>query len=105
MLLTWSAVARFTVENAPNPVRETAGSGRLIGPRHLLCASHMMTWNAGNIVNQVMFTPSYFGWSPPFGNSGVIHWYAYRKVVGLILSIVDTEEDYEVLVLNSSTTA
>jgi hypothetical protein len=24
------------------------GSGVLIGPRHLLCASHMMTWNPNN---------------------------------------------------------
>ena len=27
------------------------GSGVLIGPRHLLCASHMMTWNPDNTVN------------------------------------------------------
>jgi V8-like Glu-specific endopeptidase len=77
------------------------GSGTLIGPRHLLCASHMMTWNADNTVNQVTFTPSYFGGSAPFGNSGIIHWYAYRKVVGPILSVDDTEEDYVVLVLNN----
>ena len=36
------------------------GSGTLVGPRHLLCASHMMTWNPDNTVNQVTFTPSYF---------------------------------------------
>ena len=59
------------------------GSGVLIGPRHLLCASHMMTWNPDNTVNQVTFTPSYFDGNAPFGNSGILHWYAYRKVVGL----------------------
>ena len=77
------------------------GSGALIGPRHLLCASHMMTWNPDNTVNQVTFTPSYFGGSAPFGNSGIIHWYAYRKVVGPNLSVADVEEDYVVLVLNN----
>ena len=76
------------------------GSGTLIGPRHLLCASHMMTWNPDNTVNQVTFTPSYFGGNAPFGNSGIIHWYAYRKVVGPTLSVADTEEDYVVLVLS-----
>src|SRR5439155_26607814 len=35
------------------------GSGALVGPRHLLCASHMMTWTPDNTVNQVTFTPSY----------------------------------------------
>jgi V8-like Glu-specific endopeptidase len=76
------------------------GSGALVGPRHLLCASHMMTWNADGSVNQVTFTPSYFDGTAPFGNSGIIHWYAYRKVVGPTLSVDDTEEDYVVLVLD-----
>lgn len=76
------------------------GSGTLVGPRHLLCASHMMTWNPDNTVNQVTFTPSYFDGNAPFGNAGIIHWYAYRKVVGPTLSVSDTEEDYVCLVLD-----
>ena len=76
------------------------GSGALVGPRHLLCASHMMTWNPNNTVNQVTFTPSYFDGNAPFGNAGIIHWYAYRKVVGPTLSAADTEEDYVCLVLD-----
>jgi V8-like Glu-specific endopeptidase len=76
------------------------GSGVLVGPRHLLCASHMMTWNPNNTVNQVTFTPSYFDSNAPFGNAGIIHWYAYRKVVGPTLSVADTEEDYVCLVLD-----
>jgi len=76
------------------------GSGALVGPRHLLCASHMMTWNPDNTVNQVTFTPSYFDGNAPFGNAGIIHWYAYRKVVGPTLSVADTEEDYVCLVLD-----
>jgi V8-like Glu-specific endopeptidase len=75
------------------------GSGALVGPRHLLCASHMMTWNSDNTVNQVTFTPSYFDGNAPFGNSGIIHWYAYRKNVGPTLSNDDVAEDYVVLVL------
>ena len=78
-----------------------SGSGVLIGPRHLLCASHMMTWNPDNTVNQVTFTPSYFDGNAPFGNSGIVHWYAYRKVVGPNLNGDDTEQDYVVLVLSN----
>ena len=77
------------------------GSGTLVGPRHLLCASHMMTWNPDNTVNQVTFVPSFFDGNAPFGSSGIIHWYAYRKVVGPILQVADTEEDYVVLVLSN----
>lgn len=76
------------------------GSGCLVGPRHLLCASHMMTWNSDNTVNQVTFTPSYFDGNAPFGNSGIIHWYAYRKVVGPLISDDDVKQDYVVLVLS-----
>jgi V8-like Glu-specific endopeptidase len=77
------------------------GSGVLIGPRHLLCASHMMTWNPDNTVNQVTFTPSYFDGNAPFGNSGIVHWYAYQKVVGPILNGSQIEQDYVVLVLSN----
>lgn len=77
------------------------GSGVLIGPRHLLCASHMMTWNPNNTVNQVTFTPSFFDSNAPFGNSGIVHWYAFRKVVGPTLSSADVEQDYVVLVLSN----
>lgn len=76
------------------------GSGALVGPRHLLCASHMMVWNPDNTVNQVTFTPSYFDGNGPFGNSGIVHWYAYRKVVGPFISNDDIAEDYVVLVLD-----
>ncbi|WP_157754852.1 trypsin-like serine peptidase [Ralstonia syzygii] len=60
----------------------------------------MMTWNPDNTVNQVTFTPSYFDGNAPFGNCGIVHWYAYRKVVGPTLNIDDIEEDYVVLVLS-----
>src|SRR5215472_16803521 len=76
------------------------GSRTLVGPRHLLCASHMMTWNPDNTVNQVTFTTSYFDGNAPFGNSGIVHWYAYRKVVGPTLTNDDVAEDYVVLVLS-----
>jgi len=89
----WSTTGRVDVTGG-------WGSGSLVGPRHLLCASHMMTWNPDNTVNQVTFTPSYFDGNAPFGNAGIIHWYAYRKVVGPTLTVADTEEDYVCLVLD-----
>jgi V8-like Glu-specific endopeptidase len=90
----WCTVGRVDVDGG-------SGSGVLVGPRHLLCASHMMTWNPDNSVNQVTFTPSYFDGNAPFGNSGIVHWYAFRKVVGPILSSDDCQQDYVVLVLNN----
>lgn len=75
------------------------GSGALVGPRHLLCTSHMMAWNPDNTVNQVTFVPSFFDGNAPFGNSGIVHWYAYRKVVGPNLTVADVEEDFVALVL------
>lgn len=90
----WCTVGRVDVTGG-------SGSGALVGPRHLLCASHMMTWNPDNTVNQITFTPSYFDGNAPFGNSGIVHWYAYRKVVGPNLSGADIEQDYVVLVLNN----
>jgi V8-like Glu-specific endopeptidase len=90
----WCTVGRVDVTGG-------SGSGALVGPRHLLCASHMMTWNPDNTVNQVTFTPSYFDGNAPFGNSGIVHWYAYRKVVGPNLTVDDTQMDYVVLVLNN----
>jgi hypothetical protein len=60
----------------------------------------MMTWNPDNSVNQVTFTPSYFDGNGPFGNSGIVHWYGYRKVVGPKITNDDIAEDYVVLVLS-----
>ncbi len=77
------------------------GSGTLVGPRHLLCASHMMTWNPDKTVNQVTFTPSYFDGNAPFGNSGIIHWYAYQKVVGPNVNGGQIAPDYVLLVLSN----
>lgn len=76
------------------------GSGSLVGPRHLLCASHMMTWNPNGTVNQVTFTPAYFNGNAPFGNSGIIECFFYQKVVGPTLQPSNTAEDYVVLVLS-----
>ncbi len=82
---------------------DTAGgqaSGVLIGPRHLLTASHAMVWNADNSCGWVRFRPSYFDGSAPFGEAWAIRWYAYRKVVGPFLSNAEVREDYVVLVLD-----
>jgi hypothetical protein len=61
----------------------------------------MMTWNPDNTVNQVTFTPSNFDGNAPFGNSGIIHWYAYQKVVGPNVNLSQIEQDYVVLVLSN----
>lgn len=76
------------------------GSGVLVGPRHLLTVSHGMVWNSDGTCNQITFTPSYFDGNAPFGNAGIIHWYAYRKVTGPTLNADDGAEDYVVLVLD-----
>jgi V8-like Glu-specific endopeptidase len=44
------------------------GSGVMVGPRHLLTASHVVNWGTNNTAGWLRFTPLYFdGGTPPFG--------------------------------------
>lgn len=80
-----------------------AGSGTMIGPRHLLTVSHVIDWSAppGFVADWVRFTPSYFDGNGPFGESyGTnVYWYVQEDGDGFI-SGNEGLFDYVVVVLD-----
>lgn len=76
------------------------GSGTTIGPRHVLTASHVVSWTGGSggSVAWLNFTPGYFDGSGPWGAiaaTRVIYW---EKAPGS-LTDQQTAFDYVVLVM------
>jgi hypothetical protein len=76
------------------------GSGTMIGPRHVLTASHVVNWTGGSRggVAWLTFTPGYFDGSGPWGEiaaTRVIYW---LQAPGQ-LTDQQTAFDYAVLVL------
>jgi V8-like Glu-specific endopeptidase len=61
-----------------------AGSGAMIGPRHLLTVSHVIDWTAppGFAADWVRFTPAYFDGPGPFGEAYGSHIYRYVQENG-----------------------
>jgi hypothetical protein len=76
------------------------GSGAMVGPRHLLTCSHVVSWNADGSAGWLDFTPGFFDRLPgPFGTARAIKIYSFRKVTPPL----DTDElrhDYVVVVLD-----
>jgi V8-like Glu-specific endopeptidase len=80
-----------------------AGSGVMIGPRHLLTVSHVIDWTApeGFAADWVRFTPSYYDNTAPFGEAygEHIYWYVQEDGDGFI-SGREGDYDYVVVVLD-----
>jgi V8-like Glu-specific endopeptidase len=80
-----------------------AGSGVMIGPRHLLTVSHVIDWTApdGFAADWVRFTPSYFDADAPFGEAYGTHiyWYVQEDGDGFITGD-EGDFDYVVVVLD-----
>ncbi len=80
-----------------------AGSGVMIGPRHLLTVSHVIDWTAppGFAADWVRFTPSYFDGNAPFGEAygAQIYWYVQEDGDGFITGN-EGNFDYAVVVLD-----
>ncbi len=75
------------------------GTGALVGPRHVLTASHCISWNAPGGPG-LQFTPAFTGGSPPpFGQSWGIWAYDYRQI-DEPQDQLDVSEDYVVVVLD-----
>lgn len=80
-----------------------AGSGVMIGPRHLLTVSHVIDWTApaGFAADWVRFTPATFDGDAPFGEAFGSHIFWYLKEDGDgTISGAEGEHDYVVVVLD-----
>ena len=78
------------------------GSGTMIGPRHVLTASHVINWNSDGrgAVGWVTFTPGYFDGRGPWGEIPVEEVVFWQQAPG---SLTDdqTAFDYVVLITGS----
>jgi V8-like Glu-specific endopeptidase len=78
------------------------GSGVMIGPRHLMTASHVIVWKPNNTAGWVKFTPLKFDSSEPFGHAFAVRTYFWNKADGSDgLNLTEGAFDYVVCVLDS----
>lgn len=78
------------------------GSGVMIGPRHMMTASHVIVWKPNNSAGWVKFTPLKFDSSEPFGNTFAVNIYSWNKADGSDgLNLTEGAFDYVVCVLNN----
>ncbi len=86
----WRACGRVTTNSAQ-------GSGALVGPRHLLTASHVIGWTATD-AGSVLFQPDFFDHDVfPHSWSEIV--YSYEKVSGGDQGEYSVAEDYVVCIL------
>jgi V8-like Glu-specific endopeptidase len=100
---------RFLFQDTSFPWRITGkvrtaggwGSGTMIGPRHVLTASHVINWNSdGNgSVGWATFTPGYFDGRGPWGEISVSNVVFWEQAPGS-LTDQQTAFDYVVLITN-----
>jgi V8-like Glu-specific endopeptidase len=78
------------------------GSGVMIGPRHMMTASHVINWGPNNTAGWVKFTPLYFDGSTPFGVAWATRIYWWQQVDGSDgISSTECPFDYVVCVLDN----
>ena len=78
-----------------------SGSGVMIGPRHLMTASHVINWGPNNTAGWVKFTPLQFDTSEPFGVAWATRIYWWQRVNGGDgISSNEAAFDYVVCVLD-----
>lgn len=85
----WVCLVRLTTP------RGWSGSGVLIGPRHVLTASHCIDWTPGWAQVDVLWTDG-----SSLDSAGATHVYAETRVGPGSIDNSDTDEDYAVLVLD-----
>lgn len=80
------------------------GSGVMIGPRHVMTASHAVNWGPNNTAGWLKFTPLSFDGSEPFGSAfGTrIYWWLRADLDGdNIINATETAFDYVVVTLGA----
>jgi V8-like Glu-specific endopeptidase len=79
------------------------GSGVMVGPRHLLTASHVINWGPNNTAGWVKFTPLSFDGQEPFGHAFATLIYSWNKADGSDgINADECAFDYVVCVLDSA---
>lgn len=58
------------------------GSGVMVGPRHLLTASHVVNWGTNSSAGWLKFTPLLFDGSEPFGHAFASTIYSWNRADG-----------------------
>jgi len=78
------------------------GSGVMVGPRHLLTASHVVNWGPNNTAGWLRFTPLFFDGNAPFGVAWatLIYWWNQANPSDGI-NAVECAFDYVVCVLDT----
>jgi V8-like Glu-specific endopeptidase len=77
------------------------GSGVMIGPRHMMTASHVVNWGPNNTAGWMRFTPLRFDDSEPFGRARVTRIYWWNQANGGDgIDADETAFDYVVCVLD-----
>jgi V8-like Glu-specific endopeptidase len=76
------------------------GSGVMIGPRHVMTASHVVNWGPNNTAGWLKFTPLRFDNAEPFGHAYAtrVYWWLRADASDLIQAD-ETAFDYVVCVL------
>lgn len=88
----WCTTGRVTTPSG-------SGAGVLVGPRHLLTASHVLDYVDDHTFAALQFAPLASGGSPPpFGVANAVQAYWYRQVKDF--SDDNVAEDYAVVVLD-----
>jgi V8-like Glu-specific endopeptidase len=78
------------------------GSGVMIGPRHLMTASHVVNWGPNNTAGWLKFTPLLFDGSEPFGHAFATVIYSWNKADGSDgINADECAFDYVVCVLDT----
>lgn len=89
----WGAVGRVDT-----PVG--IGSGVMVGPRHLLTASHLIYWKRNGTTDWLRFRPAYYNGSTPFGDAWGTHVLFKYQVRTPIIDEIEGRYDYAVVVLD-----
>jgi len=77
------------------------GSGVMVGPRHMMTASHVVNWGPNNTAGWMRFTPLRFDESEPFGRAGVTRVYWWNQAnAGDGISADECAFDYVICVLD-----
>jgi V8-like Glu-specific endopeptidase len=76
------------------------GTGTIVGPKHVLTASHCANWNADGTLGWISFTPGYYDGHGPQGEIPVLEVLSYEHV-GHTATDLEVAFDYAILVLGT----